>query len=167
LGEHVFVHFTNHKGNVAELAVAAELVGAGLSVLKPLTEHERYDLAIEIGGRFLRIQVKHAMLDGNVVRVHLSRSRRGPNGLISHRYTRDEIDAIGAYCSELKHCYLIPFDDVGGSMDDSDAPLAAKERPEGGAKLRDSLPLTWGCSSVGRAGGWHPPGRGFESPQLH
>ena len=40
----------NHKGNVAELAIATEAARLGLSVLKPLTEHERYDLVISIKG---------------------------------------------------------------------------------------------------------------------
>ena len=39
---------SNHKGNVAELAIAAEAAKLGLSVLKPLTEHERYDLVLGI-----------------------------------------------------------------------------------------------------------------------
>jgi len=41
----------NHKGNVAELAIATEAARLGLSVLKPLTEHERYDLVFGINGR--------------------------------------------------------------------------------------------------------------------
>ena len=40
----------NHKGNVAELAIAAEAARLDLSVLKPLTEHERYDLVLGVGG---------------------------------------------------------------------------------------------------------------------
>ena len=36
----------SHKGNVAELAIATEAARLGLSVLKPLTEHEAYDLAL-------------------------------------------------------------------------------------------------------------------------
>lgn len=34
----------NHKGNVAELAIATEAARLGLSVLRPMTEHGRYDL---------------------------------------------------------------------------------------------------------------------------
>ena len=48
----------NHKGNVAELAIATEAARLGLSVLKPLTEHERYDLVLGIGGRLCRVQCK-------------------------------------------------------------------------------------------------------------
>jgi len=40
---------SNQKGNVAELAIAAEAARLGLSVLKPLTEQERYDLVFSVG----------------------------------------------------------------------------------------------------------------------
>jgi hypothetical protein len=39
---------SNLKGNVAELKIMAAIAGHGLSVLRPVTEHERYDLAIEV-----------------------------------------------------------------------------------------------------------------------
>lgn len=110
----MFVHETNHKGNIAELAIAAEFAKCGVSVLKPLTEHERYDLGLEMNGSFIRVQCKWASQDEEVLRVHLSRSRRGPDGLIGRRYTRDEIDAIAAYCGDLDRAYLIPFERVEG-----------------------------------------------------
>src|SRR5206468_10016633 len=47
-------HNPNHKGNIAELAIAAEAAKCGLDVLKPLTEHARYDLVLEIGGTLYR-----------------------------------------------------------------------------------------------------------------
>ena len=54
----MFMDNPNHKGNVAELAIATEAARLGLSVLKPLTEHERYDLVLVIGGQLLRVQCK-------------------------------------------------------------------------------------------------------------
>ena len=59
----------NHKGNVAELAIAKEAASLGLSVLKPLTEHERYDLVLGIGGRLLRVQCKWGSCQGDVIVV--------------------------------------------------------------------------------------------------
>jgi hypothetical protein len=52
------VNDPNHKGNVAELAIAKEAAELGLSVFKPLTEHERCDLVLGIAGRLLRVQCK-------------------------------------------------------------------------------------------------------------
>jgi hypothetical protein len=88
----------NHKGNVAELAIATEAARLGLAMLKPLTEHESYDLVIGLAGRLLRVQCKWAQRKGDVVLVNLARSRRGPKGQVRRNYTAAEVDAIGAYC---------------------------------------------------------------------
>lgn len=104
----------NHKGNVAELAIAKEAASLGLSVLAPLTEHERYDLVIGIAGRLLRVQCKWANCKGEVVAAHLARNRRGPEGFIRRNYSADEIDAFGLYCGDLDRCFLIPIERIAG-----------------------------------------------------
>ena len=104
----------NHKGNVAELAIATEAARLGLSVLKPLTEHERYDLALDLGSRILRVQCKWATHDGDVVQIHVGRSRTSRRGYIRSTYREDEIDALGAYCATLDRCYLLPVSMVAG-----------------------------------------------------
>jgi prevent-host-death family protein len=102
----------NHRGNVAELKIAAAAAALGVPVMKPLTEHERYDLVFEVGGRLLRVQCKCASRTGDVVVVRLVTNRRGPNGFIRGRYTSDEIDAVAAYCPELDECYLLTMEDI-------------------------------------------------------
>ena len=101
---------SNLKGNIAELRIMAAIAGLGIPVLRPVTEHERYDLAIELEGRFLRIQCKSAPLYREVICVRVESTRRGPSGFMRRPYTGDEIDAIAAYCPELDRCYLIPFE---------------------------------------------------------
>lgn len=98
----------NHKGNVAELAIATEAARLGLSVLKPLTEHERYDLALELGGRLLRVQCKWANYDGNVIHAHVGRCRTSRRGYVRATYLASEIDALAVYCQDLDRCYLLP-----------------------------------------------------------
>src|SRR3954447_23062737 len=104
----------NHKGNIAELAFAAEAARLGLEVHLPATEHGRTDLVLGIGGRLLRVQCKWANRKGDVVSINLATSRRGPDGHIRSTYTAEEIDAIGAYCDELRECFLIPIDVAAG-----------------------------------------------------
>ena len=104
----------NHKGNVAELAIAKEAARLGFSVLAPLTEHEPYDLVLDIGGRLLRVQCKWANRRGDVIPVNLTRSRRGPDGFICRTYSSTEIDAIGVYCGVIDSCFLIPIDEAEG-----------------------------------------------------
>lgn len=107
-------HNPNHKGNVAELAIAKEAASLGLSVLTPLTEHEPYDLAIEIGGKLMRIQCKWAGYDGDVITVRVDRCRTKRRGYVRNSYRADEIDALAAYCEPLDRCYLLPVDMVVG-----------------------------------------------------
>jgi prevent-host-death family protein len=116
VGEHVFVHpSTNHKGNVAELAIAAEAAKLGIAVLKPLTEHERYDLAFDLGTRIVRIQCKWASRNEEVVLVRIKGTDYCPGrGYVRNIYATDEIDAIAAYCEELDACYLLPNDEFLG-----------------------------------------------------
>jgi prevent-host-death family protein len=107
----------NHKGSVAELAIATEAARLGLSVLKPLTEHERYDLAFDLGSEVLRVQCKWAVHTGGVVQIHVGRSRTSRRGYIRTTYCAEEIDALAAYCSDLDRwdrCYLLPVAMVAG-----------------------------------------------------
>ena len=157
-------HNPNHKGNVAELAIAKEAAELGLSVLKPLTEHERYDLVIGISGRLLRVQCKWANCKDDVIRVSLATSRRGPNGFIRSSYSSTEVDAIGIYCGDLGRCFLIPIELVAGQWavqlrlaparngqraalhfaDEYDLGAVAQlaERRRGTAEVRGSNPLS-------------------------
>ena len=102
------------KGSIAEQVIAAEAVKAGVQVLKPLLEGSRYDLAFEIGGRFIRVQCKWANRRGNVIAAHIGTCRLTPRGYVRTTYAADEIDAIAVYCAELDACYLVPVEDVRG-----------------------------------------------------
>ena len=112
--KHAFVHDSNHKGNVAEAAIAFHAARLGISLLRPLYEHGRYDLVLEFAGQLLRVQCKSACRKGDVVIVRLVTNRRGPRGYIRTKYSRDEIDAVAAYCAELDRCYLLPGEIVCG-----------------------------------------------------
>jgi prevent-host-death family protein len=107
-------HNPNHKGNVAELAIAKEAASLGLSVFAPMTEDERVDLVLGIGGRLLRVQCKWANSKDGVIVVHLASSRRGPNGYIRRNYSPTEVDAIGVYCGDLDRCFLVPIGVIAG-----------------------------------------------------
>jgi len=105
----------NHKGNVAELAIATEAARLGLSVLKPLTEHERYDLVLGIGGRLFRVQCKWGSRRGEVVEVRLKSCYHSPTqGYVVTTYDASEIDLVAVYCGDLDSCYLLPVDLVTG-----------------------------------------------------
>lgn len=100
---------SNHKGNAAELAIAAEAANLGLEVYYPLTEHGRCDLVLGIAGTLYRVQCKWGARVGEKVQVHLSTSRHSPTrGYVIKTYDRSEIDLVAIYCGELQTSYLLP-----------------------------------------------------------
>jgi hypothetical protein len=76
----------NHKGNVAELAIATEAARLGMSVYKPLTEHGRCDMVLGIGDQLLRIQCKWGSSDGAKITVRLTCSYLDLLTLRRHRH---------------------------------------------------------------------------------
>jgi prevent-host-death family protein len=105
----VFVDNRNHKGNVAELAIAKEAASLGLSVLMPITEHERYDLALGICGRLLRVQCKWGAKGSGTICVRLSSCYHSPTrGYVKSTYAASEVDAVAVYCGEVDRCFLLP-----------------------------------------------------------
>ena len=110
--EHAFVQEldSNAKGNIAEAAIAFEAMKLGIGVLKPQTEHTRYDLALEVGNQLLRVQCKWARLHKGVVVVTLATCRHTPlNGYVRSKYASTEVDAVAAYCGELERCFFFPI----------------------------------------------------------
>jgi prevent-host-death family protein len=106
---------SNHKGNVAELAIATEAAKLGLSVLKPLTEHERYDLVLGISGRLFRVQCKWASRRDEVIQVRLRSSYHSPTrGYVVRTYAPDEVDLIAVHCGDLGRSYLLPVEVFAG-----------------------------------------------------
>jgi prevent-host-death family protein len=112
----MFVLSSNQKGAIAETAIAAAETKLGLPVLKPITERGRYDLALEVGGRLVRVQCKWGPLDrsGAVIVVFARTNRLTPGGYVSTSYSAEEIDAVAAYCGALDRCYLLPIELVAG-----------------------------------------------------
>jgi prevent-host-death family protein len=113
----MFVLTTNQKGGIAETVIAAEATKLGISVLRPIVEHSRYDLAFEIGDRILRVQCKWGRVsdDRSVITVQLQGSWLSPTaGYVRSSYSENEIDLVAVYAAELDRCYLLPIALVAG-----------------------------------------------------
>lgn len=162
------MHDTNHKGNVAEAAIAAEATKLGIPVLKPLVEHTRYDLVFEVEDRLFRVQCKWAPLRDDVIVVNLMSTRYTSRGRpISRPYTASEIDAVAIYCEVLDECFL-----VTAEMFDGRRGLHLRVGPPRNGQVAQlnwaaDYRLSGAVAQLGRACGWQPQGRGFESHQLH
>jgi prevent-host-death family protein len=164
----VFVsdHDPNLKRNVAELKIAAEAARLGIPVLRPMTEHERYDLVFELGGRFERVQCKSASRRGDVVIVRLVTCRRGPEGFIRTKYTSEDIDAVAAYCPEIDECFYLPIAVVDGMTAFQLRLAPARNGQRAGLHFAAEHRLG-AVAQLEVAPAWHAGGRGFESRQLH
>ena len=99
---------TDQKGAIAETAITHAAVKLGVFVLKPLSEGGRYDLIFDVDGALLRVQCKWAARNGSVIVIHCQSARRTREGFSRRPYTRDEVDALAAYCLDLDRCYLLP-----------------------------------------------------------
>ena len=159
-------HDPNLKGNVAELKIAAEAARLGIDVLRPMTEHCRYDLVFEIGGELKRVQCKWASLRGDVVVIRLVSSRRGATGFIRTRYSADEVDAVAAYCAAVDGYYYVPIERCG-NMTEFSLRVAPTRNGQRASINFASDYILGAVAQLEVAPPWHGGGRGFESLQLH
>jgi PD-(D/E)XK endonuclease len=100
---------TDQKGAIAEAAIALAAIELGIGVSRPIAD-ERYDLIFQLGPEFVRVQCKWAPKRGDVIAAPCRSCRRGPEGFIRRTYSRQDVDAIAAYCPELGRCYFLPLD---------------------------------------------------------
>src|SRR5215831_1984694 len=101
----------NHKkrGQWAELRFMAKAAEHGFELCKPVGDTAQYDVVIDVGGRFVRVQVKSTVFQasnlkaGNFVAslVHAC----GPN----HRYKESDFDYLAVYCIPRDIWYIIPW----------------------------------------------------------
>src|ERR1700758_2076781 len=98
---------SNVKGAVAEQAIVLAATKLGVPVLRPVAEHGRTDLALEIGGDLFRVQVKWGRLSParDVVIVSLFTSRCTTRGHVRRTYSDHEVDLFAVYSGELDRCF--------------------------------------------------------------
>jgi PD-(D/E)XK nuclease superfamily protein len=107
------VRNTTAKGDIAEQAIVLALMKAGKTVLRPVSNGLRYDLAVDNpDGTITRIQCKTGTLkgDGGVVRFRpRSAYAQRPNCVLYH----GQIDMFGVYYPQNGQVYFVPIADLG------------------------------------------------------
>jgi hypothetical protein len=104
---------TSLTGEVSRTQVMAALALRGRRVLVPLADYLRYDLVIDDGGRFLRVQCKTGrLIKGAVVFYPCSVDSRSQKGRCVRKGYAGEVELFGVYCPELRKCYLVPVGHV-------------------------------------------------------
>ena len=93
------------SGDIAEGAVASELLGNGCVVLFPFGQDQAYDLVVDRGGAgFVRIQVKTGWERNGCVRFNSSSTDHGHG----HRDYHGRADYFGVYLPTRCQVYVVP-----------------------------------------------------------
>ena len=100
------------KGNLSEAVIAARLLESGYIVCVPIGGGHRYDMVIDTGDGFKKIQVKTARLYNGNIMFNTCSNNKGRGRKSYH----GDIDMFGVYCPELAECYLVPVELTGRSL---------------------------------------------------
>ena len=101
---------TKLKSDIAESAVVIELLIRGFNVLRPVGDRLAYDLAADLNGKLIRIQVKHAWFDerdqAHIVDVRRTKTNR--RRMLRKKYSNEDFDFAVIYLGDKRVFYVIP-----------------------------------------------------------
>ncbi|AVH63149.1 group I intron-associated PD-(D/E)XK endonuclease [Nostoc sp. 'Peltigera membranacea cyanobiont' N6] len=103
---------TKLRGDIAEQAAVLHALKRGWEVLKPFGDRLPYDLAFDVEGTLIKIQVKYAWLDepsGNYV-VDNRRTKTNRRLMVREVYQLSDFDFALVYIEKLDLFYIFPVD---------------------------------------------------------
>jgi hypothetical protein len=101
------MHEKKIKGDIAVTAAIAKLTLLGWNVGVLITEHAPYDLLVEKAGELCRVQVRHAVLHGDVLIIELGNSWSSRLGNHVKRRDPDAYEILAAHSSENGQTYFL------------------------------------------------------------
>ncbi|MBI4227570.1 MAG: endonuclease [Candidatus Omnitrophica bacterium] len=112
---------TKLKADIAESAVVTELLKRGFRVLKPVGDRLPYDLALDLGERLCRLQVKAAWFDRKKELYAVDARRTKTNRRVMRRakYDDGDFDFAILYLEDRQAYYVMPsnvFNDYGSTI---------------------------------------------------
>ena len=102
-------------GQRTEAIIVAELVKRGHKVLIPFGTNHRYDLVLELGDRFIRVQCKTGRLRSGVIQFNTVSVRSNTTRAITRPY-HGEADLFLVYCPDTGRVYAVDVDEAASSM---------------------------------------------------
>ncbi len=101
---------TKLKSDIAETAVTLEFLTRGLSVLRPVGDRLPYDIAVDVSGKLIRIQVKRAWYNykDKAYVVDVRRTKTNRRLMIRKKYNNEDFDFAIVYIAEKQMFYAIP-----------------------------------------------------------
>lgn len=103
---------TKLKGDIAEQAAVLHALKRGWGVLKPIGDRLPYDLAFDVEGTVIKIQVKYAWFDqpsSNYV-VDNRRTKTNRRLMLREAYKPTDFDFALVYIEKLDLFYIFPID---------------------------------------------------------
>lgn len=103
---------TKLKADIAESAVVTELLKRGFKVLKPIGDRLPYDLAVDVSGHLIKIQVKSSWFDkksGNHI-CDVRRSKTNRRKMLRERYTNKDFDLAIIFIQSSNVFYIMPVE---------------------------------------------------------
>lgn len=97
-----------------EAHITGELVRRGYSVLLPFGVNQRYDLVLDQGDQFVRVQCKTGRLRKGVVEFNAVSIRSNTREVIQRGY-EGEVDLFLVYCPDTDRIYSVPIEEVSSS----------------------------------------------------
>ena len=102
-------------GQRTEAIILAELVRRGYRVLVPYGTNHRYDLVVDTGTRFLRVQCKTGRLRDDGVCFKTASSRANTLRAFARPYD-GEIDLFLVYCPDTDRVYALDVEEAASSQ---------------------------------------------------
>lgn len=102
-------------GQRTEAAILAELVRGGYRVLIPFGVNQRYDLVIDTGRRFLRVQCKTGRLKDGCIHFRTASTRANTLRAFTRDY-RGGADLFLVYCPETERVYALDVEEAAASQ---------------------------------------------------
>jgi len=97
-------------GERSEGQILAAFLRAGKVVLTPFGDNQRYDMVLDEGGKFTRVQCKTAQVFPGYIQFPTCSNNWNTK---KTRTYRGEADIFAVYAPGLDKVYLVPVDEVG------------------------------------------------------
>lgn len=108
---------TRNKGALAEYRFISTAISLDLRVLAPAVEGYPYDVVIDNGQSFYRIQVKYATKDKRRDKCFsvMTQRRIKSTRPTYRKYTAEEVDYFAVYIWYIDTFFIIPYEAVEGN----------------------------------------------------
>ena len=104
-------------GDISEAFCTAAFLSKGFTVLKPYGDNNRYDIVIDRGSGFERIQVKTAKYSDTEKCLKISMCSSTFHRNKKHKSYAGEVEFIAAWSEHTKKVYMIPLSEVDNARE--------------------------------------------------